>query len=459
MAAEVRAGGNEMAGVNILEDLLRRPAAEVAEWALEQASGLSKSNIDVEHLPIFQVAGALQHIPMQQKQALVRTAIVGFGDLPVGKRAQAVRLAMQTSDIVQQADHLELQQYLEREHAIVMQRLAGAGGSSVVVDASPPVAPDLNREARAPLRSKSRSGGQPLLVENFLRLVKEAKFNEMPQEDVAVIAKEAQKEGVRLIQPQQLIDVVAELAPEEREKLTEVLVDAHVVPEEQRGVLEEAVRPGGYADKLSSFLRLMDTVCEYHWAFVALPVAEMFLAFALGALPCRTPLVSWLRFDSILALLVAGAVYCTGHTLAPVYEKLSADPVGAVQRWQTVAEDRDMRTRLETAVPGVDFETYRDAGIGFLVCLALVLVGAVWAAIGMLELLATTFLGCTGFTLLVCIFFIGLRIGIVLALVMGLFYVLDEIQRHRSRSPMLGSSLLPMTEDQDERFLRAAALP
>merc|ERR1719261_1329812 len=82
----------------------------------------------------------------------------------------------------------------------------------------------------------------------------------------------------------------------------------------------------------------------------------------------------------------------------------------------------------------------------------LILIGAVWAVIGVLELMATLVMGCAVVTTFFCIIFIGLRFGCVIAMLWGLYYILDELQRHRSRAPMLGgTSLLPMSEDAHPR--------
>jgi len=288
---------------------------------------------------------------------------------------------------------------------------------------------------------------QDPMVANLLKITKEARFNEMPPQELQQMAQAAQGQAHKLIQPQQLLDVVAELKPEERERLTEALVEAHVVPEEQRGVLEEAVRPGGYADKLAGALGLAATAQQYAWVFVVLPIVEFVLSLIFGYMKCGTPLVAWLRFDSLLALCVAGAAYFTGHTLAPVYQKLKEDPMGAVQRWQSVQDVRSWKTRLETAVPGVEFDTYRAGAAGLAASVLLVLIGAVWAVIGVLELLATVVFQCAFVTWFFCSTFIAMRFASVVAMLWGLYYVLDEVQRHRSRAPMFGSSLLPMSED------------
>jgi len=434
-------------GMRVLEDLLRRPPVDVASWALDQARDLQRPDVNVESLPIFQLAGALNAAPKDMKQILVQRTMAGFGDLPATRRVEAVRLAMQSQDILQKADNLEVTNMARQQHAAAMQRLrvleakqAASGQGNA--DGSPPSGQGGPDEL-----DFGMNGQRDPLIENLLKVAKEARFNEMPPEELQVMAQTAHGEAHRLIQPQQLLDVVAELNPVEREQLTEALVEARVVPEEQRGVLEEAVRPGGYADKLAAALTLANRVTQYSWVFVALPFVELLLALIFGYMSCGTPLVPWLRFDALLAVFVAAAAYFTGHTMAPVYAKLQEDPVGAVQRWQTVADARSWKIRLETAVPGVTFETYRVGAIGLGAIVIGILIGAIWAVVGVLELLATVFMGCAFITTCFCIVFIGMRFGCVVGMFWGLYYVMDEIQNHRSRSPMLGSSLLPMSED------------
>lgn len=425
---------------------------EIASWVLDQARDLSQPGVNVEQLPVFQVAGALKSTPTDKKQVLVQRAVAGFSDLPVHQRAEAVRLAMRSGRIMQQADTLEVTRLAEREHAAAMQRLRALEERQAAREGRP------TQQQMSHGQEHFRDFGhqQEPLVENLLRVAKEAKFNEMPPEELRGMAQTVRGQARTLMQPQQLLDVVQELNQDEREQLTEALVEANVVPEEQRGVLEEAVRPGGYADKLGALLRFAAKAREYAWVFIVLPIAEFVLAIILGSLTCGTPLIVWLRVDSLLALCAAATVVVTGFILAPVYRKLNEDPVGAVQRWQMPLDARGpngeyrqptWKARLEATVPGVDFDTYRFGGVGIIAIVLLVLLGAVWAVLGVIYLVATMIFGCAAVTTFLCILFIGVRFACVVALLWGLYYILDEIQRHRSRSPMLGSSLLPMSED------------
>lgn len=443
MAGQQNMDASNQEGARILQDLLRKPPKDVAAWALDQVSALQAPGADVNSTPIFKIAGALKATPMEHKQALVANVVKGFGELPPMQKAEFVRVAMSAKDMAGQAEQIEIGRMAQMKHAEAMQRLADLekrqGGSS-----GSAAAPQ-SQEAQSLLGSGDQP---PLFVENLLSVFREARFNEMPPGDLREIAQVAQKEAVHVVQPQQLLDVVHELNPQEREQLTEALVEARVVPEDQRGVLEEAVKPGGYADKLGTVFAMANTASEYKWVAVALPAAELLIGLIVGFFSCGVGLVFWLQLDGILALMGAGAIFFSAHTLGPVYEKLREDPVGAVQRWQTVDQSRGFRARFETTIPGVDFDSYHPQGlIGVVAMVVLVLIGAVWAVVGVVELLGTMVFGCSTLTLFFCIVFIGLRFGILVCLFLGLYYVMDEVQKHRSRPMTLGSSALPMADD------------
>merc|ERR1719310_2467460 len=113
--------------------------------------------------------------------------------------------------------------------------------------------------------AKSAGGPPSALAQNLLMVVNNAKLDKMSKKEATEVMQVAHTEVVKLAQPQQLLDVVSELDVGEREQLTETLVEAHVVPEEQRGVLEEAVRPGGYADKISIVVDYLGKAQQYSW--------------------------------------------------------------------------------------------------------------------------------------------------------------------------------------------------
>jgi len=260
----------------------------------------------------------------------------------------------------------------------------------------------------------------PPLVRNLLLLAGEAKLAELPEHEIAEIAAEVRSEAVCLAEPQQLADTVAELRPDEREQLTDTLVEVKVVPEEQRGLLQEAVRPGGYADRLASALRLLGRARKKMWIFALLPAAELLLAILLGALPCGTPLLAWLRGDSILALGQVCCLYFAYYTLAPAYKQVQFDLVGALHRWRVAANEPDVWERLDKAVPGVDRDVWRTGGACILAFVLLSVLGILWLVLGALEILGTVAYGCSSAILFVCNVLIGLRLIVAATLLVFL---------------------------------------
>jgi len=436
-----------------VQGLSQKPHGEVAEWVLDQIALLSRDDVAVEDLPIFHVAGALQAVPVLEKQRLVENAVQGFGSLPPSRRAEAVRLAMQAQGVLQQAENLELTRLAEREHAKAMQRLAaleqsGSTRSPYLVEASSQAQLDPSSGQVSERVATSRVTATPL-VENLLRVSKEARFNEMPKEELVMISRSAQSEAARVVQPQHLLDVVTELNSQEREQLTSALVDAHVVPEGQRGVLEEAIRPGGYADKLAGMLAVAKRLKPYACVAVGLPAFELVLALILTLFSCGVPLAVWLRADSILMLGLVAAGFVTSHVFSPVYAKLEEDPFGTVQRWQIAGQDpqkaRSLEKRLQTAVPNVPLDTYRYTALGLGICALFFLLGAAWAILGVVYLLGALAWGCSPLTFLLCMLFVVLRFCFVIGMVLLLFYLLDELQKHRSRQVLLAN--IPLTEE------------
>lgn len=394
--------------------LLRRPPEELATWALDQVNELSRPGADLEQSQLFKLAGTLQAAPPEQKQALVKSAMAGFRELPPARKAEVVRVAMQTSSVMQRQEQRRQQR----------QQQAAASG-----DVAP--RPRLVREG------SQSDEEQPLMSDlavNLGRLAQEAKFDTMSPEEVKSMQQAVQEEVVKMAQPQQLLDVVAQLDEGDREHLSEALVEARVIPEDRRPFLEEAVRPGGYADKLIEALHYVAVARKYAWIAIVMPLVEFIISGVLGLAAGDSILITWLRMDALLALVVAGTGYCCAVTLAPVYRELQEDPMGVMQRFQVDDPHEGLNEKVAKALPGVEAETWRNGGILACVSLLGIALGAVWAVIGIPEFLAALAFGTNGGVLLVSLVFIGARLGIIVAVVMLLYHVMDETLALRSRS-------------------------
>lgn len=356
-------------GVAVLQDLLQRPGPDVVRWAVEQAQSLARPGTNVQQSQIFQMAGALNGASVQEKQELVRAAISGFGQLPADQRAEALRLVVNTAAAAQVGPH------------------------------------------------PTAEGEVPPLMQNVMAVVKEAKLHEMPKEEKAILAQEARQDAAEMVQPQQILEVVSELRPEERHQVTEALVEAQIVPQDQQPALEAALKPGGLADLLVGGMKLFTLAQENAWALVAVPCGELFLALTLGVLSCPSGLNTWLRADAVYSMLtLAGAWFANLH-LEQVLVRVKEDPMGAVRRWQQAeAQHQTLSRRLEQTVPGVEFHAYQLGALGVVVAAVFLAVGLLNSIVGLFELLATLIAGCNILVVVASMAFLALRCAMLFGL-------------------------------------------
>jgi hypothetical protein len=375
-----------------LQGLLDKQPEELARWALDQVNILSSDAGNLESLQVFQLARSLGAAPHSQKQERVRNVINGFGRLPVHERVAAV------SKVVEM------------------------GGSALSISEQVEHGKQL-QQANVPTDST--------LVKNAKRLLQVAKFNEMSKDDVTSIAQVAQSAASQIARPDEVVALVKGLQPQERQRLTDALVSANIVPNEQRGVLEDVIKPGGYVERLSIALRAVDLVCRFRYLVIFfLPFVEFVCAWTLGGQLCGTLLIWWLRADALVTLFVAAAICYMGEKLLPAYRKLREDPLGLSQHWQTVRHEcSDWRTRLDTAVPGVSVTAYQAAATGALVGIVATCLGVLWALVGIFELLAERNSQCTSPAIFASKFFVAIRLifGFALMLAAGLAH--HKIQR------------------------------
>ncbi|CAK0891851.1 unnamed protein product [Prorocentrum cordatum] len=272
------------------------------------------------------------------------------------------------------------------------------------------------RRAPGPPRHPAAGGQSPLLA-NLARVAESARLRDVPEQEVRGLRRAVQAEAAKVVRPSEIAEVVGELDPTERDALTEVLIQTGLVPEEHREVLEAAVRPGGYSDKLAGATAWVALARRYAFVAVALPLVELLLSFICGRLVCHVPLAGWLRTDAGLGLLTACASGFGAYLLSPAYAILQKDPIATVQRALAAKSsspeehapgsqpllaqpptmvarlDADLRPVLEAAVPGVPYDDFRRAALCLAVALVLFVLGTLWTVVGLVELLAAG--GCS----------------------------------------------------------------
>jgi len=323
--------------IGILQDLLEKPPAEVAAWALEQSKALGDKKTEVESLPIFKVAQALKMAQAGEKEALLNSVMQGVGDLPVEQRAEALRLMTQMP--------------------------AGVTAESLAASSS----------------SSSGQEAASALSTNLARLAQEAAIKDMAPEELQQIAQVVEKNQGQLVQP--LLDAVSELTPEERNGMTDALVSKGLVSEQNRSAVEDAIKPGGTADQFASVMKMVTWAYQHTWLVWALPVLEVALALSFLSSGCWVALLPWLAGDAALANGIAFSAYATKHVLKSAYQEFTDNPLNMANRVQAAMAEG---TKFTDAVPGANVAMYLIAGM-----VGLIFTGAVLVLLGLYELNAT----------------------------------------------------------------------
>lgn len=385
------------AGAALLRELRSRPPADVARWALEQARELSAAGARPEGLPVAKLAVAVRTAPQEELEGLVRSAIAGFTELPAQERADSVRLALRGAE------------------------LAGTAAQG-----------DIEQAAAPP----------PPLVVNLLKVANSAHLEEVPEETWGALAAAAGAEVKETVRPRHVADVFGQLGEGERSQLTDLLVETKVVPLEQRAAVDEALKPGGHADKLHTGLAWASIARQWAPALLLLPLLECWVAF--GA-PMRGGgvLTSWLRFDCCLTIGLAAAVAFTAVALAPVVRVFMEDPLTALRRGAAAAGS-GAETAIRAALPGVSMALVKRGGAGAVAAAALALCSLFWAALGALLLPVAALSGCPVVAFLTCSVVVGLRLGSTAPLVRLCAYARRHLPRLRSEADLPAGEYAPL---------------
>lgn len=347
-------------GAAVLQELRARSPAELARWALGQARELAAAGARPEALPVAKLAAAVPAAPREDLEALVRSAIAGFAELPAQERADSVRLALRGAELVAQPGH------------------------------------DVEQAAAPP----------PLVV-NLLKVANSAHLEKVPPETWGALAEAAEAEVKESVRPQHVADVLKQLDEGERSQLTDILVETKVVPEAQRSTVDEVFKPGGHADKLHTGLSWAMAVRRWSPALLLLPVVECMLAYG-PLMQGGGTLASWLRFDCWLTFGLVAAMAYTMSASMPLVDVLGKDPLGAVRR---ASETSGPEAALRAALPGVPLSHMKRVAAGAVAAVALALCSLCWGALGALLVPVAALSRCSPLPFLISVLVIGLRLG------------------------------------------------
>lgn len=373
------AAGDDSPG--LLRELSARPPAELARWALGQLRELAAPTARAEQSSLVALAAAARAAPRQERQALVRSTVAGLAGLSAEERADVLRLALQGAELF----------------------------------------------GEEPLSKPAQEAPPPPLVVNLLKVANAARLEEVPPETWAEVAEVAQAEAAQALRPQDAVAMLTQLGAGERAQFAQVLVQAQVIPKEQRGTVEAAVRPGGYVEKLQPVLAWATVAHRYAPAFAALPLLELLLAYRVLSGSGGGLLVAWLRLDAWLTLVLSAAAASAWRSLGPVRRQLEEDPLGAWHRGSSAVGS--LGERLQAAFPGMPSGAAQRALLGAGCTAALAFGSLAWAVFGALLMPVAALFHVRLGTFMACAVIIGLRITIIAAVASAYLFVRRLILR------------------------------
>lgn len=379
-------------GHNVLSNLLAKPPAEASAWVLDQVHALrGNGDVDVLGLPLCVLAHEWASTSAANRQTLVENVMLGLGELPPCRHVELVRFVLHAKEAVQRFE--------------TVGDLHGAPIDSAILVAEPNTKEDTEQH-------------QTPLAKNLMHVLREAKLSEIAGQELNMLAEEAQRGAARLVSPGLMLDVAAELQPAERQFLAEQVASSDAVPEEMRGLISEAARPGSRTEQVMQIASLVALVHKRLWMLLCFAGAELLAAGFLSTQACGPPLAAWVRGDGMLLLSFVALFTCVGKTLGPAYEVLRKDTLGAFRRWgEAAARSEDYEERLAAAFPGAPTDAAAIAGFGVACGIALVIVSVVWWMLGLLEFMATATMGCSPAIEVTVGLLLGLRAAVAICLV------------------------------------------
>lgn len=363
--------------------LEQKSPAEAAEWFVQHLGDLNREG-DIKDSPLYELATAANDASTEEAAKLVGAIVQGVGELPAKTRAEIVPLCTTVAEAIQTGDSEESAQFAQNLRAI----------AEVV----------------------ARSG--------------------RPQGEVQLMAQVAQDEVQAILtkNPQIVLDTVTALPQAERKRVMTVLDNSQVLPETQKKVVTEAIKPGGYADQIQDAIKFVEVAYTRRYVVPGVAVVEVLMSVWLGRKACSNGLISWLYWDGLLSLATCLAVAYTCKTLAPVYRKLREDLPGTVAGIQRSIQSgwKDWDPELT----GMETDAFRNAKIGAALSFVLLALSAVWATLGFISFLdGFVLMRCSLLALLVCIVFVGLRCGMLFEASRYVRYLRLNVQKLSAAPP------------------------
>lgn len=366
------------------ELLERKSPAEAAEWFVRHLADLNQES-DIMVSPLYELATAAKDASTDEAARLLAAVVQGVGELPAKTRSEVVLLCTMLAETMQDGEN-------SRASAQTVQNL------------------------RAIVGMVARCG--------------------RPQGELQLMAHVAQDEVQSILtkNPQIVLDTVTALPQAERKRVMTVLEKSEVLPETQKRVVTDAIKPGGYADQIQDTVKFIDVSYARRYVVPGVAVAEALVSMWLGRKACSNRLISWLYWDSLLSLATSVAIGYTCKTLSPVYYRLREDVLGTLAGIKRTVQSgwKDWDPELT----GTETGAFQNAKIGAALSLVFLAFSTFWATLGFANLLdGLILMRCSLFALLVCIVFVGLRCSILFEAGRYIRYIRLNAQKLSAASP------------------------
>lgn len=385
----------------ILDELLTKAPEEVADYVMESAKDLSTIEGGDK---LMALATAFNEAEAGEKQQLIRSFSQGMAELPEERRVEGMRLAAKLM-------------------------------KATMSEAEAPDNKD-SEDSEEDIKRKS------VVHDNLNRAVTEAGLRTLDKDALEGFGQ-ALRESVK---PTKLVRSFSNLSEAERAEMTDVLIEAQIMPEDKRAQIEEMTRPGGQIDRFAWWDRVVSYIFKFSWLVFIPPAVELILAFGLAFATCHAPLVVWLAVDGVVGLAAAAGIFQVFYLLPPVYVKFQDDPEAFLNRWQGVWMTQEWSLSKEQH--GILWVGCIRVFIGTLVTVCAILFTLIWLQIGIIMLLIALFKGCSSGTSVVVLLFILFReLPLVTGLLLIWFYQKDikdwvsdniSIQRQETTSASQG---------------------
>jgi len=430
---QVEAGSDLLVATALLDVLLDTVSVEdLILWVLEQVRDLDCVTAPVENAPITRVGAAVRASTEIRKQDAILKVVRGYLNLKESQRAEITsRLWHAAWPMLKGAD---ARGGLPELIGQVSQQMSGILSSSGFADLEQLERGDVSSQGLSK-DSCQKTVGMPPLTFNLVRVGLQVGIVEVPDvqtmaDNPALMIPAIEAGVVRDLRV--LMEFITGRGEEERKEIVDAAAVSRIVEGGRLMLVEKALLPNGYVDRLSQFLWMLTLMHWFACICVVYPILEIVVSFLLPH--CRVPLKIWLMADAVLwlvsttSLLYVYAAYCRVLRMLRRCEEARLERNKALNKSNALNHsDADPFLTQQSADPEVTVDeqlTFMDSAksafleqftiitvcIAAFFCALALITGAIAAVLAFVEIIVALCLHCNATTVLVTQVFVGIRI-------------------------------------------------